>query len=89
MNPKRTYLIAALLTLMLSLRFTSRTVAQQGRQPSNQRVRLAQLVIDPAQLNQYKAVLREETETAAYNAHLHTPHFIKYKTGIKDMVRSL
>ncbi|MES2373538.1 MAG: putative quinol monooxygenase [Bacteroidota bacterium] len=26
---------------------------------------------------------------AAYQAHLQTPHFIKYKTGTKDMVKSL
>ena len=28
-------------------------------------------------------------DTAAYKAHIQTPHFIKYKTGTKDMVRSL
>ena len=25
----------------------------------------------------------------AYKAHLQTPHFIKYKTGTKDMVKSI
>lgn len=25
----------------------------------------------------------------AYKAHLQTPHFIKYKTGTKDMINSL
>lgn len=84
-------------------------------------VRLAKLVIDPSQLDQYKAILKEEIEasvrvepgvltlyavsekenpthftileiyadSAAYRAHVQTPHFIKYKTGTKDMVRSL
>lgn len=84
-------------------------------------VRLAKLVIDPAQLDQYKAILKEEIEasvrlepgvltlyavsekenpthftileiyadSAAYRMHVQTPHFIKYKTGTKDMVRSL
>ena len=84
-------------------------------------VRLAKLVIDPAQLERYKVFLKEEIETslrvepgvltlyavaekdhpnhitileiyadsAAYNAHLKTAHFIKYKTGTKNMVTSL
>lgn len=87
----------------------------------NQMVRLAKLVIDSTQLENYKAVLREEIEasvrlepgvltlyavaekdspthitileiyadTNAYKAHLQTPHFIKYKTETKDMVKSL
>ena len=90
-------------------------------QEKSQMVRLAKLVIDPAQLESYKAALKEEIETSvrlepgvltlyavsekdnpthitileiyadtvAYKAHLQTPHFIKYKTGTKDMVKSL
>ncbi len=90
-------------------------------QNKNQMVRLAKLVIDSTQLENYKAMLKEETETSvkvepgvltlyavsekdnpthitileiyadtvAYKAHLQTPHFIKYKTGTKDMVKSL
>ena len=84
-------------------------------------VRLAELRIDPSQLEQYKAALRDEIETsirlepgvltlyavsvkgdpgqirifemyadaAAYEAHLQTPHFKKYKTGTEGMVKSL
>ena len=84
-------------------------------------VRLAELRIDPSQLEAYKAALREEIEAsirlepgvlslyavsvkgdpaqirlfemyadpAAYEAHLQTPHFKKYKTGTQDMVKSL
>jgi quinol monooxygenase YgiN len=84
-------------------------------------VRLAELEIDPAQLDSYKAVLKEEIEAsirlepgvltlfavsvkdhpnqirifetyvdvAAYEAHLDTPHFKKYKTGTQRMVKSL
>ena len=84
-------------------------------------VRLAELQIDPGQLGEYKAALREEIEasirlepgvltlyavsvksdpaqirifemyadTAAYEAHLQTPHFKKYKTGTGGMVKSL
>ena len=90
-------------------------------QKNGQLVRLARLVIDPAQLEPYKALLKEGMETAvrvepgvltlyavsekkqpthftileiyadsaAYQAHLQTPHFINYKTGTKDMVKSL
>ena len=84
-------------------------------------VRLAKLVIDPTQLENYKDFLKDEIEaamrvepgvktlyavsekdnpthitileiyadTVAYKAHLKTPHFIKYKTATKDMVKSL
>lgn len=90
-------------------------------QEHHQMVRLAKLVIDSAQLESYKALLKEGIETSvriepgvltlyavfekdnpthvtvleiyadtdAYKAHLQTPHFIKYKTGTKDMIRSL
>jgi len=84
-------------------------------------VRLAELEIDPAQLDRYKAFLREQIETsirvepgvlnlyavavkgqpaqirifemyadtAAYQAHLQTPHFLRYKIGTQGMVKSL
>ncbi len=84
-------------------------------------VRLAELQIDPGQLEKYKAALREEIEVsirvergvlalyavavkgdpaqirifemyadaAAYEAHLQTPHFKKYKTSTQGMVKSL
>lgn len=87
----------------------------------NQMVRLAKLVIDSSQLENYMAALKEEIEasvrlepgvltlyavaeknnpthitileiyadTNAYKAHLQTPHFIKYKAGTKEMVKSL
>jgi quinol monooxygenase YgiN len=84
-------------------------------------VRLAELEIDPAHLEQYKAALQEEIATsihvepgvltlyavsvkdhptqirlfemyanaAAYETHLQSPHFKKYKSGTVGMVRSL
>ncbi len=113
-------------TLFLRLVFTMSmiTVAFCGKifaQQKNQMVRLAKIVIDSAQLDNYKAMLKEEIETsvrvepgvltlyavsekdkpnhitileiyadtAAYKAHLQTPHFIKYKTGTMNMVKSL
>ena len=84
-------------------------------------VRLAELTIDPAQVEAYKAALKEEIETsvrvepgvltlyavsikghpdqirifetyrdqAAYEAHLQTPHFKRYKSLTQGMVKSL
>ncbi|HCW08078.1 MAG TPA: antibiotic biosynthesis monooxygenase [Cytophagales bacterium] len=84
-------------------------------------VRLAKIKIDSAQLEKYKAALKEGIETAvrvepgvitlfavydkndptnvtvlevyadvaAYKAHIETPHFKKYKSITKDMVKSL
>jgi 4-carboxymuconolactone decarboxylase len=84
-------------------------------------VRIAELEIDPAQLENYKAMLKEEIEISirvepgvltlyavaekenptririfetyasveAYQAHLETPHFKKYKVGAQAMVKSL
>jgi len=34
-------------------------------------------------------ILEIYADTVAYKAHLQTPHFIKYKNGTKDMVKSL
>lgn len=90
-------------------------------QQPGQIVRVARIVVDAAQLPQYKAALKEGMETAvriepgvlslnavyekenpthvmvlevyastaAYQAHLQTPHFKKYKATTKDMVKSL
>jgi quinol monooxygenase YgiN len=87
----------------------------------SQMVRLAKLVIDPTQVDAYKAALQEEVEAsvklepgvltlyavsekdrpthftileiyadrAAYEKHLKTPHFLKYKAGTEHMVKSL
>jgi quinol monooxygenase YgiN len=90
-------------------------------QQTGQIVRVARIVIDEAQLEPYKAALKEGMETAvhvepgvlalnavyekdnpthvmvlevyastaAYQAHLQTPHFKRYKATTKDMVKSL
>ena len=94
------------------------TIAQQMK---SRVVRLAELHIDPSQLEDYKSALRDEiqasirlepgvltmyavsvkgdpaqirifemyADAAAYEAHLQTPHFKKYKTGTQGMVKSL
>jgi quinol monooxygenase YgiN len=90
-------------------------------QDKNLVVRIAKLRIDSAQLDNYKAALKEEIEASvrieqgvltlyavsdknnpmhitvfeiyanqeAYKTHLETPHFKKYKTTTKEMVKSL
>ena len=92
-----------------------------AQEQSKQMVRLAKLVIDSTQLEQYNALLKEEIEISiqvepgvltlyavaektrpghitileiyanadAYKKHVQTPHFLKYKNGTKDMVKSL
>lgn len=99
----------------------SAIVTTSANTVEKQMVRLAKLIIDSAQLENYKVLLKEEIEasvrlepgvltlyavseknkpthitileiyadTTAYKAHLQTPHFIKYKNGTKDMVKSL
>ncbi|MDE3106243.1 MAG: antibiotic biosynthesis monooxygenase [Acidobacteriota bacterium] len=84
-------------------------------------VHLAELQIDPAHLEEYKALLREEIaasiriepgvltldavavkdhpnqlrifeiyrDQAAYQAHLRSPHFLRYKAATQQMVQSL
>lgn len=106
------------LTLIIMTLMSSESSYGQEKPPM---VRLAKLAIDPAQLEQYKAILKEQIEasvrleagvltlyavsekekpthftileiyrdSAAYRAHLQTPHFIRYKTSTKDMVKSL
>ena len=103
--------------MTIALFFGSNAAAQEKVQI----VRLAKLVIDSAQLENYKVALKEGIETAvrlepgvmtlyavsekdkpthitileiyadseAYKLHLQTPHFLKYKTFTKDMVKSL
>jgi quinol monooxygenase YgiN len=83
--------------------------------------RIAELEIDPAQLDAYKKILAEEQEASvrlepgvlmlhsvaiaespssirllevyasrnAYEAHIRSPHFLKYKTSTANMVKSL
>ena len=114
------------LYLILGASLLATPMARASRETSAQQmqsrvVRLAELQIDPGQLEKYKAALREEIEVsirvergvlalyavsvkgdpaqirifemyadaAAYEAHLQTPHFKKYKTSTRGMVKSL
>ena len=110
--------IVTLGTLALAVFPSICTLAEETQ---GQYVRVAQIEIDPTQLENYNAAAREEIEASvrlepgvlalyavaekdnpahiivfemyrdleAYRAHLETPHFKKYKTTTKDMVRSL
>jgi len=84
-------------------------------------IRVAKIQVDPAQLEQYNAALKEQmtaaikaepgvlsyyavadkadpshitileiyADTAAYQAHIQTPHFKKYKATVQNMVNKL
>jgi len=110
-----------LIRLVMILMLTLFSFGKAAAQDKNQVVRIAKLQIDPAQLENYKAALKEHAETAvrvepgvitlyavaeknspthitvfeiyanaeAYQAHLQTAHFKKYKSTTKDMVKSL
>jgi quinol monooxygenase YgiN len=110
-------LLLAAITAIFMLGITNPTMAQQ----KNQMVRLAKIQIDPAQLNQYNAALKQQmttavsvepgvltyyavadktnpahitileiyADTAAYQAHIQTPHFKKYKETVQHMVKAL
>lgn len=116
----RSILLALALAMGFSLKATFE-LDQPSAQIQDRVVRLAELEIDPAQLENYKAALREEIEASirlepgvltlyavsvkdnptqirifeiyvdadAYNAHLETPHFKKYKSSTQQMVKSL
>ena len=110
-------LLVAFLSLMLMVVSHHTTSAQQQKMM----VRLSEIEIDPARLDEYNAILREESaasvklepgviaifpmyqkenptsvrilemyaDKAAYEQHLKTPHFQKYKTTTLGMVKSL
>ena len=105
--------------LFLMLLFVSYQTA--SAQQKEMMVRLSEIEIDPVYLDQYKAILAEESAAsvklepgavaifpmyqkesptsvrilemyasrAAYEQHLKTPHFQKYKTTTLNMVKSL
>lgn len=110
--------------LVLVAVFTPRAFTQAENpdtRPDMRVVRLAELEIDPASVEQYKAALREEISSsirlepgvitlyavsvrdhpenvrlfemylnqAAYESHIQSPHFKRYKAETQSMVRSL
>ena len=107
------YCLVALLTLF--------ACSSAFAQKKDMMVRLAEIEIDPQYLDEYKAILKEESRASvevepgvisifpmyqkehptqlrlleiyadrqAYEQHLKTPHFQKYKTSTLKMVKSL
>ena len=114
MTPKKLYFS---ILFIMTIAASSNSFAQD----KNLVVRIAKLQIEPAQLENYKAALKEHAETAvriepgvitlyavyeknnpthvtvfeiyadneAYQSHLKTPHFLKYKSTTKEMVKAL
>jgi len=110
-------LLLILAAVMITFFFSENASAQN----KTHYMRIAKIVIDSAQLENYKIALKIHAEAAvskepgvltlyavydkdnpthvtvfeiyanvdAYNTHIQTPHFIKYKTTVKDMVKSL
>ena len=115
---RRSLLLLGIIALALVPCRTARSEKPVNRQPL---VRIAELEIEPAELEAYKAALKEgiaaairvepgvlsllavavkdhptqirifETyaDRAAYESHLQTPHFLKYKSETQRMVKSL
>jgi quinol monooxygenase YgiN len=112
------YFMTVLISIfVLTFSFSTKSLAQANKQM----VRLAKIKVDPSQLNNYNAALREQmttairvekgvltyyavadktepsnitileiyADTAAYQLHITTPHFKKYKEAVKDIVKSL
>ncbi|WP_181954727.1 putative quinol monooxygenase [Chitinophaga lutea] len=109
------FLIVSGIAIMLAACNAAKAPQKPGK------VRLAKIVVDSAQLENYKTLLKEEIEASiakeagvltlyavfekerpthltileiyateeAYQAHLKTTHFLKYKNGTAHMVREL
>src|SRR5690349_16627098 len=88
--------IAILCMILLTLLPNPNLMAQQNQQM----VRLAKIKVDSSQVEKYNAVADKKdpssitileiyADAAAYNSHIATPHFKKYKETVKDMVKSL
>ena len=109
------------LLILLIIAATLFTAGSASAQQKKQMVRLAKIQVDPAQLEQYNAALKEQmstavklepgvltyyavadkkkpahitileiyADTAAYQSHIQTPHFKKYKAAVQNMVKSL
>ena len=115
MNAKQLFVLGA---SMLAAALTSGAVAQQA---DEQYVQVAEIEVDPVQLDAYRAAVQEQIDAAirkepgvlvlyavsekdnpthvkvfeiyrdrsAYEAHLGSDHFKKYKTTVDKMVKSL
>ena len=110
-----------IITLSLSISYCLMTTQLMAQEHQGRYMRIARVVVDSAQLDNYKAALREGMATAvkkeagvislsavydkghpthitvfeiysdedAYKAHIQTAHFLKYKSAVQNMVKSL
>lgn len=109
------------ISTFLSLVLLAANYHPVSAQQQNRIVRLSEIELDPVHLDEYKAILKEESaasvklepgviaifpmyqkenptsvrilemyaDKAAYEQHVKTPHFQKYKTTTLNMVKSL
>ena len=110
-------LFLILIIMAVALFSAEQADAQQG----HRMVRIANIQVDPAQIDSYNAALKEQmttamkvepgvltyyavadkanpshitileiyADTAAYQSHIQTAHFKKYKAAVQNMVKSL
>ncbi len=118
------FLRIAFIACITTLLFTCCAVQKQPQQKmavKDMMIRIAEIEIVPNYLEEYKAILKEESEASvrlepgvisiypmyqkdtptqirileiyadrqAYESHLKTPHFLKYKTSTLNMVKAL
>jgi quinol monooxygenase YgiN len=111
------YLVKIILIVFTIISFNNKMYAQQD----HQYMRIAKIIVDSAQLENYKTALKEGTaaavnkepgvlmlyavyekdnpthvtvfeiyaDKAAYELHIQTRHFKKYKSSVEHMVKSL
>ena len=109
------------LTFCVTLFLVLFGAAVMGEAMAQRHIQIAEIEVDPAQLESYKGAVQEQIEAAirlepgvlvlysvsskenpnhvtvfeiyrdreAYLAHLHAPHFLKYKATVEKMVKSL
>ncbi|MCW3106913.1 MAG: antibiotic biosynthesis monooxygenase [Segetibacter sp.] len=114
----RAFYYTLLLILISMLTSSANNTFAQDNKPY---VRIAKILVDSTQLDNYKAAVKEHAEAAvskepgvltlyavydkehpanvtvfeiyasvpAYQSHIQTTHFLKYKSTVKDMVKSL
>ncbi|UWZ85919.1 putative quinol monooxygenase [Occallatibacter riparius] len=112
---------AMIMSMLALVAFFTPATFTHAQKPDARIIRLAELEINPAKVEQYKVALREEISSsirlepgvitlyavsvkdhpekvrlfemylnrAAYDSHIQSPHFKKYKAETQSMVRSL
>lgn len=120
-NPERIYVLAPGEPFILNRIIPPKKNKMNASLPTENKVRLSRITVDPAQLDLYNTYLKEEieasmrlepgvvilyavaekehsnqitileiyTDEAAYQKHIQTPHFLKYKQETLPMVQHL